>query len=109
MKAQRIGALVVVVALAAGATTVAGREVLSALGDAAEAFWAWLSDQLQRIDVGRVGTSRAGLAILFGASTAALVVTIAAAFRAAITGRVLATAYVAGVAVGVLLYARGLA
>ena len=109
MKARQVVAVLVVAGLAVGATTEPGREVLRALGDAAEAVWAWLSDQLQRIDVGRVGTSRAGLALLFGASTVALVVTLAAAFRAAITGRVLATAYVAGVAVGVLLYARGLA
>lgn len=109
MTARRVFGLLVLVGLAVGATTEAGREVLSALGDAGRQAWSVLSVQLARVDVERVGRSRAGLAVALGLAAVAVVVSVAAAFRAEITGRVLAVAYLVGGVVTTLLYVRGLA
>lgn len=106
---QKVGGAAVLVALAVGATTEPGRRVLIALGDAGRAGWAWISDQMERLDVEALGRSRVGLAVLLGLAAVAVVVSVAAAFRAAISGRVLAVAYLVGGVVTTLLYVRGLA
>jgi hypothetical protein len=109
MTARRALGVALVVALTLAATTTPGREVLASLGDAGRALWAWITSQTQRVDVDRVGRSRIGLAVVLGLAAVAVVVSVAAAFRVAVNARVLATAYLVGAVVGVLLFARGLA